>query len=273
MKETITVMVLFLTLYYILYNSHTLYRRFKSKFEHVAGKPRGLGVDMVYCITMDNREKYMRGVMSDTGAEYTILHAVTPSDLNTIDYLAMSSTYIPYKNPGIYKKPTRLPLGISFFICYYDAYIKGYDSIMILEDDIEFKVSVEQLITTVKEWEDTHCEFMYLGYCHLSCRKAKYNQLTVNVNEVISDDKIVCNHATVMKKTFIQKYCKYFWTMYMTKQNDNILDNFLRTNSIRRCIPPRGYINQNVPALGSNNGNKNDNLYTCHTQTNTKLKG
>ena len=51
MKETITVMVLFLTLYYILYNSHTLYRRFKSKFEHVAGKPKGLGVDMVYPVT------------------------------------------------------------------------------------------------------------------------------------------------------------------------------------------------------------------------------
>ena len=273
MKEVITVMVLFLTLYYLMYNSHTLYRRFKSRFELVPGKQKGLSVDMTYCITMDNREEYVRKIMGELKTEYTIFHAVTPASLSIIDYMAMSSTYIPYKNPGIYKKPTRLPLGISFFMCYYDAYIKGYDTIMILEDDIEFKVSSDQLVTTVKEWNSTPCEFMYLGYCHLTCKKAEYTELTPNVSEVISDSRIVCNHATLLKKSVIQKYCKKYWSLYMTKQNDNILDEFLRTNNIRRCIPPRGYINQNVVALGSNNGNKNDNLHTCHTPTNTKLAG
>ena len=265
-------MVVLMALYFAMYNSRTLYHRFKSKFETVHGN-KTLGVDMVYCITMDNREEYVRKTLGELDVSYKMLHAITPSDLCILDYMAMSSTYIPYKNPGIYNKPTRLPLGVSFFMCYYDAYVNGYDTIMILEDDIKFMVSFDQLHTTVREWKSTPCEFMYLGYCHLMCKNAKYNQLTHNVHEVISDNRIVCNHATLIKRSVIQKYCKYFWTLYMTKQNDNILDEFLRSHSIRRCVPPRGYINQNVPALGSNNGNKNDKLFTCHTPTNTKLLG
>ena len=272
MNNFLVLMVVLVALYYALYNSRVLYRRFKSRFESVPGK-NTLGVDMVYCITMDNREEYVRKTMGEVGAKYKMFHAVTPSDLNILDYMAMSSTYIPYKNPGIFNKPTRLPLGISFFMCYYDAYMNGYDTIMILEDDIQFMVSPDQIRTTVREWKATPCEFMYLGYCHLTCKKAKYDQITPNVHEVVSDSRIVCNHATLLKQSVIQKYCKYFWTLYMTKQNDNILDEFLRSHSIRRCIPPRGYINQNVPVLGSNNGNKNDKLFTCHTSTNTKLVG
>ena len=222
---------------------------------------------------MDNREEYVRKTMGELGQDYTLFHAISPNDLSIVDYMAMSSTYLPSNNPGIFNRPTRLPVGLSFFMCYYDAFVRGYDTILILEDDIKFAVSTEHLTQTIKEWKDAPCEMMYLGYCHMNCSKSKYNSISPNIYGIDSDNRIVCNHAIMLKKSLLEKYFKNFIFLYMTKQNDNILDQFMRNNDIYRCVPPRGYINQNVPELGSNNGNKNDNLHTCHVSTNTRLYG
>lgn len=266
----IKILFVLIILYLAFYNRNMLYRRFKPRFEEVPGKG-GLGVDMVYCITMKNRKAYVNEQMKGLDCPYKLFNAITPQDLSYLDYLVMSSTYIPYKNPGIYRKFTRLPVGLSFFMCYLDAFKNGYKNIMVLEDDIKFNTSIEELKKTIGEWKSTHCQIMYLGYCHLNCKKAKYEELTSTVHQIVSDQKVVCNHALLIKREMLEKYFEKFHFWFMDRQNDNVLDRFVRSNNIPRCVPPRGYVQQNVPMLGSNNENKNDKLHTCHVKTNTKF--
>ena len=266
----IKILFVLVTLYFAFYNRNMLYRRFKSRFEMVSGRDK-LGVDMIYCITMKNREDYVRKQMGGLGCPYKMFHAITPNDLSYLDYFVMSSTYIPYRNPGIYRKFTRLPVGLSFFMCYLDAYKNGYKTIMVLEDDIKFNTSIEELKKTIGEWKSTYCKIMYMGYCHLNCKKASYKELTPTVYQVVSEQKMVCNHALLIKREMLEKYFQIFHFWYMDRQNDNVLDRFVRSNNIPRCVPPRGYIQQNVHMLGSNNENKNDKLHTCHVKTNTKF--
>jgi hypothetical protein len=106
-----------------------VYSRFRHKFEIVEGGDRSGQVGMVYCIAMPNRLGYAKQKMGELNTTYKLFHAVQKEELAKVDYTHMSSTY-DKKNPNLYLQFTKLPVSLSFFMCYYDAYLNGYDTIM-----------------------------------------------------------------------------------------------------------------------------------------------
>ena len=84
---------------------------------------------MVYCMVMPNRLGYAKQKMGELNTTYKLFNAVQKEDLAIVDYTHMSHTF-EKKNQGYYHKFTKLPVSLSFFMCYYDAYLNGYDTIM-----------------------------------------------------------------------------------------------------------------------------------------------
>jgi len=212
---------------------------------------------------MPNRIEYVTKQMNEIGTSYKLFHAITPKDLTTLDYLLFSTALIP--GSKMFKKFTKLPVILSFFMCYYDAWKNGYDSICIFEDDIMLTESVENIRFLIQEFTATAgADILYMGYCLLKCNNPnKFRQISPSVWRVDNKEEILCTHAIVLKKDLIDKYKNSFELFHNHNSNDQKLNDFLRQNHMSRCIPSHGYIDQNVTELGSNNENNNSNIKTC----------
>ena len=257
------IIILLLILYFFTMNGR-IYNRFKSRFEI-----NGHGVfptSMVYCICMPNRLGYARKQMSTLGTQYKLLHAISPKELNILDYMTMSPNVYINPRSKVFMKYTKLAVDLSFFMCFYDAYLNGYDSITIFEDDIEFEASPNQIKSLVTEFLETKQEILFLGYCWHNCKnKSKHKQVSQNIYQIPFKSSIFCNHALSMKKGFISKYIKSFPFPFYTTTNDHSLSTYMIRNKIKKAIPRRAVVSQNYSLLKSNNGNNNENIHktTC----------
>lgn len=251
--------IIIILIYLVTLKSRT-YNRFKSRFEEVKGT-RNLPVDMVYCISMPDRLDYIQSKMKELGTSYKLFHAISPNVLSYWDYFTLSSTLIPWS--PIYKKFTKLPVALSFFMCYYDAYVNGYNTICILEDDIKFVVNIEEIRSLIQEFKETDQDILFMGYCKLKCNGTNFKQISPNLFSVPGEKNILCNHAMVLKRSLFTPYVHRSPFLYYTQHNDRTLSSYLKKHSIKKCVPSGGYINQNVSELGSNNENLNNNIYTC----------
>ena len=254
----VPVFILIVILVYLLTARYRVYNRYKSRFNFIKNT-NDLPVDMVYCISMPNRIDYMTKKMEEIGTSYTMFNAISPKDINILDYLTMMSiTYIPgHKH---FKKMTKLPVALSFFMCYYDAYLKGYDSICIFEDDIHFPHGKDKLVPTLKEWKDSNADVLFLGYCHLKCHGG-FKQISNNLMEVPNSHRIVCNHAVAMKRDFFSRYVNSSPFLFWSAENDSVLSSYMKRNNVSKAIPKQPIVYQNVSELGSNNENKNTNIH------------
>ena len=148
-----------------------MYARFKDRFEDVEGSGDG-PVDMVYVICMPSRKNYAANASSVVSAKFRVLNAITPKELTPSDYQALSETLNP-RNKMLYKKMTKLPVCLSFFMCYYDAYARGSETIAVFEDDIKYEVSIDRIKRTIAEFGKTSCEICFLGYCWSNCKRIR----------------------------------------------------------------------------------------------------
>jgi GR25 family glycosyltransferase involved in LPS biosynthesis len=252
----VAVIIVLLSMKWITYN------RFKYRFEYVKGTD-DLPVDMVYCISMPDRINYVEKQMKTIGTSYKLFHAISPKDLNTLDYFLMSTTYWPKSD--IRYKFTKLPVALSFFMCYYDAYVNGYKSICIFEDDIKLKVNVSEISDLIKQFKETDKNILFMGYCIMKkCKKENFTQISPDIYTVSPKSDILCNHAMVMKRDLFARYVNRSPFLFYFVQNDRTLSNYILKNNIERCVPKHTYIDQNFAELGTNNGNyQNANLKSC----------
>lgn len=236
------------------YSPRSVYDRFQPKFEEFGNGDDGLGVDMVYAIAMPDRLSYIKGKLSEMKTPYKLFHAVKPDDLTKDDYERMSATFDP-SNKMLHKRMTKLPVCLSFFMCYYDAYVNGYDTVVVLEDDIKFNVSLDRIKQAIGEFKKIDgAEILFLGYCWANC-DTDYVQITENLHRAPRDTQLLCNHALVMKKSFVTRYMERPNATYWDNRNDHTLSNFLRDNDVFKVVPKKAYINQNRAEMGSNNEN------------------
>lgn len=251
-----------IVLFILLSMKRFIYGRFKSRFNFVRGGA-DLPVDMVYCICMPNRLDYVEQQMKNLGTSYKLFHAISPDDLTTIDYLLLSNTYWPKSVIG--RKFTKLPVALSFFMCYYDAYVNGYETICLFEDDIKFNVSASAISNLIHEFIATEYIMMFMGYCTTKkCNPGEFTQISQNLYTVSPRTDILCNHAMVMKRDLFARYVNRSPFLYYTMQNDRTLSNYIRKNNIKRCVPRQTYVDQNFAELGTNNENyHNANLKSC----------
>ena len=259
---TVGLILVVLLILVILNIKSLMYNRFRGRFEYVQ-QSNDLPVDMVYCISMPQRIEYVTKQMKEIGTSYKLFHAISPQDLTTLDYLMFSTTLIP--GTHLYKKFTKLPVILSFFMCYYDAWKNGYDSICILEDDIILKESVQNIRTLIHEFNATAgVDILYMGYCWLDCRNPEqFKQISPSLRLVPNNKRILCNHAMVLNKDLIDRYMRQYNLFLNNINNDTNLDKFLKDNTIPRAVPTHGYIDQNYEKLGSNNENDNSRNKTC----------
>lgn len=235
------------------YSPKSVYERFRSKFEAHGNGDDGVGVDMVYAIAMPDRLSYIKGKLSDMKTNYKLFHAIKPDDLTKDDYTRMSATFDP-RNKMLHKRMTKLPVCLSFFMCYHDAYVHGYDTILVVEDDIKFTVSLDRIKQAISEFKKINAEVMFLGYCWANCDK-EYAQVTENLHRAPRGTQLLCNHALVMKKSFVARYMERPNATYWDNRNDHTLSNYLRDNDVFKVVPKKAYINQNRAEMGSNNEN------------------
>lgn len=254
----VPVFILIVILVYLLTAKYRIYNRYKSRFNFIKNT-NDLPVDMVYCISMPNRIEYAPDQMNRLGTSYTLFNAISPKDVSRLDYLTMMiRTYLPW-NTRYFKKMTRLPVALSFFMCYYDAYLNGYDSICIFEDDIHFPHGKDKLVPTLNEWKDSDADVLFLGYCHLKCR-GEFTEISENLMKVPNSHNIACNHGLGMKKEFIYRYAIRNPFLFWATTNDRDLSSYMQRNNTSKAIPKRAIVYQNVSELGSNNEHKNTNI-------------
>jgi len=244
------------------YSPAGVYARFKDRIEE---KGQGTGaVDMLYCICMPKRRGYATRMVAHFGQKYKLLDAITPKDLSPEDYQNLSET-LNSRNKWLYRKMTKLPVCLSFFMCYHDAYVNGYDTIAIVEDDIKFTVSMDRITAAINEFKKVNASVLFLGYCWANCAKMRREgaQVSENLHAVPKGVQLLCNHALVMKKSFIKQYMTRNEVTYWRHRNDHTLSDYLRDHGIKKVVTPKAYINQNREEMGSNNENYDNGGKAC----------
>jgi len=161
-------------------------------------------------------------------------------------------------NPGnkmLYKQMTKLPVCLSFFMCYWDAYTSGYSTIAVFEDDIKLVASIDQVLAAIREFKKLpEGEILFLGYCWANCEQ-QFEQVSENLYRAPTNVQLLCNHALVMKKEFLKKFMERHRPNFWRTRNDHTLSDFLQRQQIGKFVTPKAYVNQNRAELGSNNGN------------------
>jgi len=231
--------------------SQTVYQCFKNRFKLIKNQTTLAGVDMVYVISMPQRKEYITGQINKLGVSCTYFDAVKPSDLTTSDYNRLSTVNVP--GSRIYKKYTRLPLLLSFVMCFIDSLKKGYSTIVIFEDDMTINVTPDLLNESLLEFKKSPCQVFYMGYCFLNCGQefSKYKNLVE-----ISDRDLLCCHAMCIKTSILPGLIEYCFPM--VNNSDELFRDYYLLNQIRVCVPKNVYFSQNRKSLDSLNQSLED---------------
>uniref|UniRef100_A0A6C0B0P2 Glycosyl transferase family 25 domain-containing protein n=1 Tax=viral metagenome TaxID=1070528 RepID=A0A6C0B0P2_9ZZZZ len=226
--------------------SDLLYNRFKYKFDKYPGNEKLSGVDMVYAITMPQRKDYITSQMNNLGITFTYFNAITPQDLKPEEYDNIS--YTNKEGSRIYKRYTRLPVLLSFILCFIDAVKKGYSTIVIFEDDISILVDKKLLNESLLEFKNSNMDAFYMGYCFLNCGQnvTKYKNIVK-----LSNPDIICGHSMAIKTKILPGLINYCFPM--TTASDELFREYYIKNKINVCVPKNAYFIQNRESLGSLN--------------------
>jgi len=245
------------------YTPRGIYGRFKHKFEDTKeGEAAASGaLDMVYAITMPERKEYIEEALQELGVRTKVLNAVVVEELTEDDYIALSDTFTKGAHKQIYGRKTILPVSLSFFMCYYDAYVNGYSTIMVVEDDAMVTVEVEKVLATFNEFKDQDCTVLFLGYCYADCRQLQKSVARVSDNlmqyETHKGITPLCNHALVMKSDFVKGYMERSDATFWKEPTDHDLMRYLVERKEKVCVPPKAFMGQNRKEFGeSNNENQ-----------------
>ena len=245
MKELFFLTLIFVILFILFkkkYNAN-LYSRFKYKFENKTLLTPLKLVDQIYCIVMPDRKDDMIKFMKQLNVNCKFLNAVTPKDLTEDDYKHLTKNEL-FKTT----KKTRLPLQISFCVCYLDAIENGYNDIIVFEDDVKINTDTETLKQSIDEFRKSQYAMFYMGYCYLNCKQDfKSDSLLVNVNDY---DKMYCAHSIVYKVKYLKSLVNYLFPM--KDEFDVGLVKYNESHHNKLCIPKKVYFEQNK-TLGTNN--------------------
>jgi hypothetical protein len=193
---------------------------------------------------------------------YTFFNAITPSDITQQEYNILSSTND--KKSKLYNHLTRLPLQLSFTMCYIDAIMKGYSTIVIFEDDIVVKVDTRTLIESINAFKKSTYIFFYMGYCWMNCNQKFTIEKLINV----PDRKLFCCHSICYKVKYLTSLIKSIYPM--NDNLDNNIVNFIKDNNYRVCVPSTTFFDQNRETLGTLNDDDNEgDLPTCNSSFNS----
>ena len=215
----------------------------KSKFEQFYNTTRfekygngdTLGVDQVYCICMPDRKDYMKKQMENISC--ILLNAITPSDLSSDDYNILTNNNDYYINT----KKTRLPLQLSFTMCYLDAIKNNYQTIIVFEDDLTIIADKNTIINGITEFKKSNFSMFYMGYCWLNCDQQF--DLSGSIANVKDYSRLLCAHSICYKVSYLKSLINFLFPM--NEEFDTKLIKFLKKYNYNVCIPKQVYFEQN----------------------------
>jgi len=232
-------------------------KKFKKRFITNGNKGKLNTVDMVYCITMPQRKQYITERMNELDVNCKYFDAVKPTDLSEIEYNLLST--INQSGSNIYHKFTRLPVLLSFTMCFIDAIKNNYNNIIIFEDDITIDTTKKVINEALGEFDKSSMEIFFMGYCYLDCNQI-YNLNRYRYLVEVGDRNILCCHAICIKTRILSKLIEYCFPM---KQNsDELFRNYFMQRNINVCVPKIPYFSQNRTFVESLNESY-DELRTC----------
>jgi hypothetical protein len=212
--------------------------RFKPRFSmnNLSGKLDS--VDMVYAITMPQRKHYITEQINKLGLQCKFLDAVQPKDFSESEKTMLSDINTP--GTYMYKHNTRLAVLFSFIMCYTDSIKNGYSTIIVFEDDIITKVSIDMLNKGTAEFAKCNYDVFFMGYCELNCKQPYVDNYTFIRG--LTDPSILCGHAVCLKTNILPELIKYSFPM--TMPSDEIFTKYFKENRIKACIPKTVYFDQ-----------------------------
>jgi GR25 family glycosyltransferase involved in LPS biosynthesis len=206
---------------------------------------------------MPQRKEYMKNVFNKMKINYTFFNAITPKDISQEMYTSLSTTNNPKSK--LYNHPTRLPLQLSFTMCYLDAIKNGYSTIIVFEDDIVVKVTTQTMIDSIEAFKASNFAFFYMGYCWMNCKQ----NFNIHTLVEVPDKQLFCCHGICYKVKYLQPLID---SMFPMNDNlDNNVVNFIKKNNLKVCVPPTTFFDQNRNNLGTLNDDDNEgNLPICN---------
>jgi len=204
--------------------------KFKNRFEVSLTGDKFNCIDMVYVVVMPERNNYITTKMKELGIKYKKFDAVKPVDLSDLDYNTLSTINEPGSN--IYNKKTRLPVLLSFIMCFMDAIENGYSTITIFEDDIVINSDKITINNGLCEFVKSQNDVFFMGYCFLDCKQDKTERTFISE---LSNPSVICGHAISYKTKILPELINYCFKM--TKPSDELFTEYYVKNKIKVAVP------------------------------------
>jgi CO dehydrogenase/acetyl-CoA synthase alpha subunit len=135
-------------------------------------------------------------------------------------------------------------------MCYLDAIKKGFNTIVVFEDDIVINKEVNQIIKGINEFNNSNYNVFYMGYCELNCNQQFKIDNTLELVDIPDYSKLWCCHSICYKVKYLPKIIKYLYPM--DNEFDIKLTQIYKKLNYKICIPKNVYFDQNKQ-LGTNN--------------------
>ncbi|CAG8614262.1 4207_t:CDS:1 [Cetraspora pellucida] len=146
----------------VFFPQYSLYSVHNSKLDKVNSLNKSfnstLGFDHIYVINLAKRPDRLRVMKTMTdalGLEVEFFTAVSTDDHKTLNRF----------NNSTYLKDTHKACYISHYLIYASIVSRGYDSALILEDDVDIELNITSIMSYIHSVLPNDWDLLYLGHC------------------------------------------------------------------------------------------------------------
>lgn len=224
-----------------------------------------------YCIYLEERLDYVQTTLRQFGLSEVLFfrglrqeHDLTPHDYQLLSTTTINTTIYPRcgvcnsasLHRTIYKMPTKLRVHLSYMFCLYHALTtQTYAShVLIFEDDVYFKVSLEDMHDTIHEFIERDMDVLYLGFCY--CRNGNTLEPITPASRLIllpPNQSLKCKHAILYKKSYLERMLRHL--LPLTFNSDIMFNHANIELKAKVCIPRKPVVFQDRERFDSQNGN------------------
>lgn len=232
-----------------------LYSSFQSRFSQSSFQSLDYNV---YCISLDCRFTQIQSRLQSFGFIENVIYfkAIETHELTLKDYQRLSSIHLIGPNiipchlcdkvnahHNLYHKHSKLCVHLSYCITLtYALEHSQHNYILILEDDVYFDVSLDELNSYISKFIEMDYDVCYLGFCYCKNGKAL---LEINQQKLVllpSNQSISCKHAILYKRDYLKQLVNDFFPLIYA--SDVHFNHLHILNQAKVCIPDRALIFQ-----------------------------
>jgi len=173
------------------------------------------GIDCIYLINLERRPDRLERVdkiLKKYGIEYTLVPAVDGKNLfpyNSSQYKKIFKLKQGLKRSYGELNPGEIGCFLSHYIIYRDAYKNGYNTIWILEDDIEVKKGIKKMPFIIRSLNENIPNWeVFYTFNKISFSKKRLNGKPINSLIETFHNRLTGTYSMVVSKLGINKIMK-----------------------------------------------------------------